>query len=385
MKRGSVSGVISRPEWQVALQPVVITGGCGFVGTNLAHRLMEMGQRVLVYDNLSRPGVERNLEWLAGTHPDLLEVEIGDVRESRPLGRAIGHASHVFHFAAQVAVTTSLADPLDDFEVNARGTLNVLEAIRKAASRPPLLFTSTNKVYGDLAEVELEQGESRYRPLDATTREHGISEERLLSFHSPYGCSKGAADQYVIDYARSYSMPATVFRMSCIYGPHQYGNEDQGWVAHFVLRALNGESIVLFGDGRQIRDLLFVDDLIDAMLRIRLHLSQLAGRAFNIGGGTQNTSSLVELIAMIEEKIGRRVVVEYDEWRAGDQRYYVSDTRRFREVTAWEPQVGLGRGVELLIDWLEAHAVGDPARKERSASRPGSAPATAVVGEARLR
>src|SRR5689334_20218814 len=219
-------------------KPILITGGAGFVGSNLAHRLLSAGHKVRLLDNLSRTGVERNLRWLIETHGDLVDIEVPDLRNLSIIRHAVRDASQVFHFAAQVAVTSSLIDPIEDFEINARGTLNVLEAVRAADNPPPLIFTSTNKVYGNLGDLKFTSGSTRYAPVDPLIREHGIAEDRRLDFHSPYGCSKGAADQYVLDYARTYRIPALVFRMSCIYGPHQYGNEDQGWVAHFVIRSL---------------------------------------------------------------------------------------------------------------------------------------------------
>ena len=218
-------------------KPILITGGAGFVGSNLAHRLLSAGHKVRLLDNLSRAGVERNLRWLIETHGDLVDIEVPDLRNLAIIRHAVRDASQVFHFAAQVAVTSSLVDPIEDFEINARGTLNLLEAIRSVQHPPPLVFTSTNKVYGNLADVEFVKEGTRYVPRDLSMREHGIGENRPLDFHSPYGCSKGAADQYVVDYARTYRIPALVFRMSCIYGPHQHGNEDQGWVAHFVIRS----------------------------------------------------------------------------------------------------------------------------------------------------
>ncbi|HJT18059.1 MAG TPA: GDP-mannose 4,6-dehydratase, partial [Thermoanaerobaculia bacterium] len=209
-------------------QYVLITGGCGFIGTNLADRLLSSGERVLIFDNLSRPGVQRNLDWLRDKHGPALQVKIADVRDASAVRDVVRRASHVFHFAAQVAVTTSLDTPVDDFEINARGTLNVLEAIRNSIQKPPIFFTSTNKVYGGLDDVRLDETDMRYRPRMPRIADHGISEKRRLDFHSPYGCSKGTADQYVTDYARSFGMRTVVFRMSCIYGPHQYGTEDQG-------------------------------------------------------------------------------------------------------------------------------------------------------------
>lgn len=332
--------------------PVVITGGAGFIGTNLAHRLLSEGERVLVFDNLSRPGVERNLRWLLDTHGKRAQVEFADVRNPFALGRAVRHASHVFHFAAQVAVTTSLANPRHDFDVNALGTLNLLEALRAADDPPPLIFTSTNKVYGGLEDIELACDEMRYQPVDPVLRQTGIDESRSLDLHSPYGCSKGAADQYIIDYARTFGLPAVVFRMSCVYGPHQMGNEDQGWIAHFLISALDGRPITLYGDGHQVRDILFVDDLIEAFLLARRNIRSLAAQAFNIGGGPERAISLVELIAMIGALHGERPRFEFQEWRPGDQKYYVSDTRKYQAATGWCAKVSPETGTQRLYRWL---------------------------------
>jgi CDP-paratose 2-epimerase len=330
---------------------VLITGGAGFIGTNLANRLLSSGRSVLVYDDLSRPGVERNLAWLREEHGDRMRVEIADIRDRHKLKSAVRGAERVFHFAAQVAVTTSLMDPLQDFEINVGGTLNLLEEIRALESPPPLLFTSTNKVYGSLSDLALEKNCSRYQPLDAALRT-GVSEERPLDFHSPYGCSKGAAEQYVLDYARTFGLSAVVFRMSCIYGFHQMGTEDQGWVAHFLLRAIAGKPIVLYGDGMQVRDLLFVEDLVDAFLLAQANIHTLSGQAFNIGGGLGNTISLMELLDIIGEIHGSRPEIRMEPWRCADQRYYVSDTRRFKAATGWSPKVNARQGVEMLYRWL---------------------------------
>jgi CDP-paratose 2-epimerase len=337
-------------------RPVLITGGSGFIGTNVAHRLMSAGHPVLLFDNLARPGVEQNLRWLHDTHGKLVEIMIADVRDGGALETAVRRCSKVFHFAAQVAVTTSLVDPVEDFEVNARGTLNLLEAIRQQASPPSLVFTSTNKVYGALDDVGLRRRNLRYEPTDPSLRHTGVSESRPLDFHSPYGCSKGTADQYVLDYARSYNLPAIVFRMSCIYGPHQFGTEDQGWVAHFLIRALEGKPITLYGDGRQVRDILFVDDLVDAFLLAQEWMSTESGHAFNIGGGPRNTVSLLELLDLIEELLGHKPEVSFEGWRTGDQRYYVSDTGRFERATGWRPQVAVHDGLERLVHWLNESA-----------------------------
>ena len=335
-------------------KPILITGGAGFIGSNLAHRLLSAGHRVRLLDNLSRSGVERNLRWLIETHGDMVDIEVPDVRNFSIIKQAVKDASQVFHFAAQVAVTSSLADPIEDFEINARGTLNLLEAIRNTDNPPPLVFTSTNKVYGTLGDLQFTSGSTRYAPVDSFIRERGIAENRPLDFHSPYGCSKGAADQYVIDYARTYRLPALVFRMSCIYGPHQYGNEDQGWVAHFVIRSITGKPITIYGDGKQVRDILFIDDLVDAFLLAQKNMRQLAGHAFNMGGGPANTISLLELLDLLAELHGGELSIEFESWRAADQRYYVADTNKFAALTGWNANVGVREGVRRLYEWLMA-------------------------------
>ncbi|WP_394824233.1 SDR family NAD(P)-dependent oxidoreductase [Pendulispora albinea] len=330
----------------------VITGGAGFIGSNLAHRLLSMNCHVIVLDNLSRASVSSNLEWLREQHPHGLEVVVADVRDATAVRRCVARASHVFHFAAQVAVTSSLSDPEYDFDVNARGTLNVLEAVRATEKHPHVFYTSTNKVYGGLDDLELIETSSRYEPRNARVRDEGIAEDRPLDFHSPYGCSKGTADQYVLDYARSYDIPAVVFRMSCIYGPRQFGTEDQGWVAHFLIQALRAAPITIYGDGKQVRDLLFVDDLMAAFLAAEGHMDRVRGKAFNIGGGVDNSVSLLELFALLEARFGMRPALHRDLWRLGDQRYYVTNTERFGSLTGWAPRVGVREGVERLLLWL---------------------------------
>lgn len=331
---------------------VLITGGAGFIGTNLAHRLLSQGRAVRLYDNLSRPGVEQNLRWLRNAHGERLQFVEADVRDADALKCAVRGVAQVFHLAAQVAVTTSLDDPLHDFDVNARGTLNLLEAMRACPSPPSLVYTSTNKVYGGLPDIPLRVRGRRYEPEDADIRTNGVGEARPLDFHSPYGCSKGAADQYVIDYARTFGLPAAVFRMSCIYGPHQFGTEDQGWVAHFLIRALMGQPITLYGDGMQVRDVLFVEDLVNAFLLAQANIQSLSGQAFNIGGGAGNIISLLDLIEIIGELYGRAPEVRFDEWRPGDQRYYVSDTRKFQDATGWAAKTDALQGVDRLAAWL---------------------------------
>jgi CDP-paratose 2-epimerase len=336
----------------------LITGGAGFVGTNLADALASAGDRVVVLDNLSRPGVEQNAAFLAHQHPDLVEIEEADVRDRDAVARAMRGASRVFHLAGQVAVTTSLDDPMDDAATNIQGTLNVLEAARSRRTPPPVVFTSTNKVYGTLDDVELVERARRYEPTSRSIRARGIGEWRALQFCTPYGCSKGAADQYVIDYSHSYGVPAVVFRMSCIYGTHQMGNEDQGWVAHFLIRALEGHPVTIYGDGKQVRDVLYVADLIEALRLASDDATTLAGRAFNIGGGPANCISLLELIDMIGELSGDPVAVDFGDWRQGDQRYYVSDPSAFAAATGWRPHTLPADGVRLLHGWLQEARAG---------------------------
>ena len=335
------------------MKPVaLVTGGAGFVGTNLAHRLALEGRRVRVLDNLARAGVERNLRWLRSCHGDRLEVELADVRDRLAVRCALEGVGEVFHFAAQVAVTTSLDDPVEDFDVNLGGTLMLLEELRRLPHPPPLVFTSTNKVYGALPDLRLRRSGGRWEPVDPEIRERGLDERRRLDFCTPYGCSKGAADQYVLDYAKSYGLPAVVFRMSCIYGPHQHGNEDQGWVAHFLLRTLAGEPITIYGDGAQVRDILFADDLVEALLLARDGASELAGRAFNMGGGPENAVSLTEVLELIEEAADVQPRLQFAPERTGDQRYYVADTERFGAATGWRPLVGVEEGIAALAQWM---------------------------------
>jgi CDP-paratose 2-epimerase len=335
-------------------KPVVITGGAGFIGTNLADRLLSDGEKVVLFDNLSRAGVERNYQWLERRHRGHVKLEVADTRDIGAVCRVLSDARAVFHFAAQVAVTTSIAEPRFDFEVNALGTLNILEALRSLHDPPPLIFTSTNKVYGSLSEVTLTDQDGQYEPRDQELREGGISERQRLNFYSPYGCSKGTADQYVLDHARLFGLPAVVLRMSCIYGPHQCGTEDQGWVAHFLLQAMAGRPITIFGDGKQVRDILFVEDLVEALLLARERSHDLAGEAFNLGGGPQNITSLIGLLELIADLESAEPRVECRGWRPGDQRYYVSNFSKFQSATGWAPKVSVGKGVRRLHAWLQS-------------------------------
>jgi CDP-paratose 2-epimerase len=332
--------------------PVLITGGAGFIGSNLADRLASRGRRVRIYDNLSRAGVEENLEWLRERHGGLIEPWIGDVRDRPRLAAAALGASAAFHFAAQVAVTTSIEKPDEDFEINLRGTLNLLEALRTQSAPPALIYTSTNKVYGALSNIAFGQDLARHAPADAELAATGVSEAQALDFYSPYGCSKGAADQYVLDYARIYGLRTVVFRMSCIYGSRQFGTEDQGWVAHFLISALADRSITIYGDGRQVRDVLYVDDLLDAFERAEAGMARLSGRAFNIGGGPENAVSLREMLEMIGRLTGRKPRIERGPTRPGDQPWYVSDIRKFAKAAGWRPLVNPRDGLARLHRWL---------------------------------
>lgn len=341
--------------------PVLITGGAGFIGCNLADRLARDGHRVIVYDCLARLGVDRNLDWLLANHRGRIVPIVADINDWRTLTHAVGQASAVFHLAAQVAVTTSLADPGADFDVNLGGTFKLLEAIRARSPRIPLIFASTNKVYGDLSDLDLADGAARHEPVEARTR-RGIGEDRPLDFHTPYGCSKGAADQYVLDYARSFGIPAAVFRMSCVYGQRQMGTEDQGWVAHFLIRALEGEPVTVYGDGRQVRDILDVSDAVEAYMRAWQRIDRVRGRAFNLGGGPANAVSLLDLLARIGALTGREVRVKFDAWRAGDQRWFVADTSAARAALDLPPPRSWLDGIAALAGWLQSERAAAPVR-----------------------
>lgn len=345
---------VAAPSVARPVQPVVVTGGAGFIGSNLADSLLNDGQEVIVFDNLSRPGVDQNLEWLRERHGDRLHPVVADLRDTHALHDAVAQARSVFHMAAQTAVTTSLQLPVADFDVNARGTLNLLEALRATGRRVPMVLASTNKVYGALDDLALVQTGDCQVPADPALRAYGISEDRPLVLATPYGCSKGVADQYVLDYARSYAMPTAVLRMSCVYGPRQFGTEDQGWVAHFLLRALNDERVHVFGDGRQVRDVLHVTDAVAAYRAVLRDIDRLSGQAFNLGGGARNAVSLRIVLREIERLAGRRVAVDYGDWRQGDQQYFVADTRRLEAQTGWQAQIGWRDGLRQLAAWLEA-------------------------------
>lgn len=338
--------------------PILITGGAGFIGSNLADRLAGEGHRVRIFDALSRAGTERNLAWLRNRHGDAIEFIHADIRDADAVRAAAAETQAVFHLAAQVAVTTSMDNPAEDFAINIGGTFTLLEALRARAAKEghatPLIFASTNKVYGDLADLDFALDDDAYVPVDAEVRAHGIGEARPLDFHTPYGVSKGAADQYVLDYARSFGVPTCVLRMSCIYGQRQMGTEDQGWVAHFLIRALEGKPITLYGDGYQVRDILDVSNAVDAYVQAWHQIDRVSGHAFNLGGGPANAISLRQLLGYMGELVGHEVDLSWSNWRAGDQRYFVADTRAAEAALGLKPKVAWRDGVADLARWLAA-------------------------------
>jgi CDP-paratose 2-epimerase len=333
---------------------ILITGGAGFIGCNLANHYLGQGHAVVVFDNLSRKGTDNNLAWLRENHGDRLTFVRGDICDFGALRVALPpDAERVFHMAGQVAVTTSVADPRSDFKANALGTFNVLEAVRLGAPKAIVFFASTNKVYGGMEDVAVVEEATRYRYRDFPL---GIPESQLLDFHSPYGCSKGAADQYVRDYARIYGLKTVVFRQSCIYGTRQFGVEDQGWVAHFCIATRLGRPISIYGNGKQVRDVLWIDDLVSAYEAAAARIDIASGRIYNIGGGPGNTMSIWREFGPILERLaGHPILVTYGDWRPGDQPIYVSDIRKAERDLGWRPHVPLHEGIERLYRWIDAN------------------------------
>jgi CDP-paratose 2-epimerase len=354
----------------------LITGGAGFIGSNVADALLAQGERVVLADNFARDGVRNNADWLQKKHRNALRIETVDIRDAKQIGALVQGARQIYHLAAQVAVTTSVEDPVDDLQTNLIGTFNILEAARAMETPPPILFTSTNKVYGELADVPVARKGSGYVYADGRK---GIDETSQLDFHSPYGCSKGAADQYVHDYSRIFGIPTVVFRMSCIYGTRQFGTEDQGWVAHFARSLLAGTPVTIYGDGFQVRDVLWIGDLIDAMQAAMQRIDSVAGQVFNIGGGAENAVSVRGVIDRLMEIAAARVPVSYAAWRPGDQKVYISDTARAERLLDWKPTTPWRTGLEKLVAWLEEAKLTTPVRPLRS---PRPAPARSVIAAA---
>lgn len=330
---------------------ILITGGAGFIGSNLASRLINGGHEITIFDNLSRPGTTLNMAWLRNRFGEQrFKLVQADLADFEALGQAAEGAQRVYHLAGQVAVTTSVSDPRKDFMDNALGTFNVLEAARQVGDDPVFIYASTNKVYGGMEGVAVVEADRRYAYVDLP---RGISEASLLDFHSPYGCSKGAGDQYTRDYYRVYGLRTVVMRQSCIYGYRQFGIEDQGWVAWFMIAALKGRPITIYGNGKQVRDVLFIDDLLDAYEAAAQQIDVAAGQIYNVGGGPDNTLAIwSEFGPILEEMMGRPVPVESGEWRTGDQKVYVSDIGKIGRELGWAPQVGVGDGLRRLYDWL---------------------------------
>ncbi len=335
------------------LEKIVITGGAGFIGCHTAAHFRWTGAQVVVVDNMGRRGCEANVEWLREQGVEhFIRADVSDAEAMNELMSEHADADAVIHLAGQVAVTSSVANPRADFDANALGTFNVLEAVRVAAhGRPAFLYSSTNKVYGGLHHLRIVRRNGRYAYEDR----QGVDELERLDFHSPYGCSKGASDQYVLDYARIYNMRTVSFRQSCIYGTRQFGVEDQGWVAWFCIAALTGQQMTIYGDGRQVRDLLWVGDLVECYERALERIDSVRGQAFNIGGGPGNTLSLLELVERLEHRLGRRLAPSFADWRPGDQRLFVADIGKAERLLDWSPRVHVSEGLELLMDWISEH------------------------------
>lgn len=332
---------------------MLITGGAGFIGCHAAHHFRAAGWEVHVLDNLSRRGTDLNLAWLRSHGP--LPFIRADLRDAPAITAAVQDVQPnvILHLAGQVAVTTSVTNPREDFETNALGTFNVLEACRSTGQAPLLLYSSTNKVYGGMEAVGVVERADRYAYRDLPS---GVPETMPLDFHSPYGCSKGAADQYVRDYARIYGIPGVVLRQSCIYGPRQFGVEDQGWIAWFAIAATLGRPITVYGDGKQIRDVLHIDDLIRCYEACIAHPDRAAGEVFNIGGGPAQTLSLLELLDQLRQLTSTAIQPAMADWRPGDQRVFVSDVSKAARVLGWAPRITPAEGVRTLYDWVQRHA-----------------------------
>ncbi|MBN8580264.1 MAG: GDP-mannose 4,6-dehydratase [Anaerolineae bacterium] len=329
----------------------LVTGGAGFIGSNYVHRLLARGEKVTIYDNFSRGGAPRNLEWLKAEFGEkAFEVVVGDVRDAVRITEAAQQSDVIVHLAGQVAVTTSVTNPRDDFESNALGTFNVLEAARASGRKPIVMYASTNKVYGGMEDVELFEEPTRWRYKDLVG---GCPETQPLDFHSPYGCSKGTGDQYVRDYARMYDLPTVVFRQSCIYGPRQFGIEDQGWVAWFIIAAVMGKPMTIYGDGKQVRDILHVNDLIQAYDLAVEKIDVAKGQVYNLGGGPSNVMSIwAEFGPKLEKMIGSSLNVSRGDWRPGDQRVFYADVSKAKQELGWEPKINVDEGVNMLFDWV---------------------------------
>ncbi|HEY9582922.1 MAG TPA: GDP-mannose 4,6-dehydratase [Candidatus Paceibacterota bacterium] len=333
---------------QKQIKNILITGGAGFIGINASEYFIRKGYQVIIFDDFSRAGASVNLKWLGKKYPKKFNVvRASTVNDFPKLVHEVGKNDVVLHLAAQVAVTTSVTNPRDDFERNALGTFNVLEAVRLSKRKPLLIYSSTNKVYGGLENLGVAEKKIRYTFKNLPL---GVSESQPLDFHSPYGCSKGSADQYVRDYSRIYNLDTAVFRQSCIYGPHQFGIEDQGWVAWFIIATNLGKQITIYGNGKQVRDVLFVDDLCRAYELVILKRKKVSGQIFNIGGGPSNTLSLLEFMPMLGP-----VKYKFSKTRPGDQPIFISDISKARKMLGWQPKVGVREGIKRITEWVKAN------------------------------
>ncbi len=330
----------------------LVTGGAGFIGSNYVHRLLERGEKVTIYDNLSRAGARLNLGWLEDKFgKSAFRLIAGDVTDAAGLAEAARPMDVIVHLAGQVTVTTSVTDPRSDFLANALGTFNALEAARLSGRSPIFIYASTNKVYGGMEEVKLVEEATRWRYADLPL---GCPETQPLDFHSPYGCSKGAGDQYVRDYARIYDLPSVVFRQSCIYGPRQFGMEDQGWLAWMIIAAVTGRQITIYGDGKQVRDVLYVGDLLDAYDAAIERIDTARGQVYNMGGGSRNVLAVwAEFGPLLEKLLGKPIPAAHAGWRPGDQRVFYADFRKAQRELGWNPKVDLKQGMELLFNWVQ--------------------------------
>lgn len=335
---------------------ILITGGAGFIGVNAARYFVKKGWHVIVFDNFSRRGTDINIRELKKDCPQYLTVVKGDIVKDMPLlVKEVAKADAVLHLAAQVAVTSSIEDPKHDFTTNAIGTHNVLEAVRESKKKPPLVYSSTNKVYGSLPHLPVEAKKDRYVFKNKKIERHGVSEFEPLDFHSPYGCSKGSADQYVLDYARIYGLKTVVFRQSCIYGEHQFGVEDQGWVAWFTIAVMRKKPITIYGNGKQVRDVLYVGDLVQLYERAFKNIKKVSGKAFNIGGSPENTLSLIECLRHLEGAFGIKIPLKFSSVRAGDQPIFVADTRKAHAELGWKPTTPFSVGFTRMFSWMKDH------------------------------
>ena len=333
---------------------VLITGGAGFIGSNLAHRLLSEGCNLTIYDNLSRPGSTVNLQWLQEVHgSNSFRLVVADLADFEKLKTATEGAHWIYHLAGQVAVTSSVQEPRADFEDNALGTFNALEAARLVGDDPIFIYASTNKVYGGMEQIKIVEQDGRYICADLPD---GIPESAALNFHSPYGCSKGAGDQYTRDYYRIYGLRSVVLRQSCIYGYHQFGIEDQGWIAWFILSTIKNRPITIYGDGKQVRDILFIEDLLNAYALAVDQIDKAAGQVYNVGGGPENTLAIWSEFGPILEKLsGHSIPVEFKNWRPGDQRVYTSNIGKINRELGWSPKVSVNDGITRLYKWFKEH------------------------------